>query len=345
MQPDGTGEANYRGFQADRERALSCSRRALAGLMQLKLLVTPLARGAWFDERLEVAREELALLLPGVEAEIEHWAGLELLSVELAKERVPELARLSFLQAVFEVTGDALRPLALEPAYALPSALVTEARYPGKTNERVTAQAVNVALAVAGHGPHRLLDPVAGRGTTLLTAARYGIEAYGVERDVKALADFRRNVKKITKLHRIKHKLSEGSVIKRRRDGAGRYLAFTFPQSGVRLVAGDSADPQLVGRGRYTLVVGDLPYGIQHRGPGGRRDPLDTLAACAPTWAAALAPGGAMVLIFNALQPRPERLHALFAQQGLELLPTRCTHRMSESIVRQLAVFRRPVAS
>ncbi len=303
--------------------------------MRLKLLVTPLAKGAWFDQRLDVALEEVALAFPGVEARPERRFGLELVDVELPEAALPRVARLSFLQAAFEADGERLRPLDLDPGFVLPEELLAE-RYPGKTHELLTALAVSVAAEIAA-GPPKLLDPVAGRGTTLLTAARLGIPATGVERDPSALEDFRRIVKKRTKLSRIKHKITEGAV------SGARFVQFAFPDSAVRLVAGDSRQlPDLLGGERFSLVVGDLPYGVQHRGPRGTRDPTDELAACAPGWAASLRPGGAMVLAFNAFLPRRDVLVGLFVAQGLEEIDRRFTHRMSESIERQLAVFRKP---
>lgn len=313
--------------------------------MHLKLLITPLAKGAWFEQRVEVAEAELTLTFPGVTATVDRRPSLELLDVELPEATLPRLARLSFLQAAFEVDGDCWRALDLDPGFLLPEQLVSSASYRGKTNELVTALALNVALCVAGEGEHKLLDPVAGRGTTLLCAARYGIEARGVERDPKALDDLRRIVKKQTKLHRIPHKLTEGSVRRRSRDGSGGFLQFDFEHSAVRLVTGDSSElPSLLRGERFSLVVGDLPYGIQHVGRGGTRNPLKELAACAPGWAASLRPGGAMVLVFNALQPRREVLTPLFTDNGLVEIEVRASHRMSESIQRELAVFRKPPA-
>ena len=107
---------------------------------------------------------------------------------------------------------------------------------------------------------------------------------------------------------------------------------------------GDSRDaPELLSGKRYAMLVTDLPYGIEHTGPGGKRNPLDVVRACAPGWAASLRPGGSAVLVFNRLQPRREALAAVFEGVGLEVLPFAAPHRMSESIERDFLVARQPL--
>ncbi len=313
--------------------------------MALHLLISPLARGAYFGDVLSVAREELALVMPGVEAEASTHGGLTVLTVPEEVASLRDLARLSFVQGVFRDEGEGWIPLDADPAFGLPDALVFGAKYPGKTHELATQLAINTALAHAElpeDGPVKLLDPTAGRGTTLLWGARYGMNARGIERDRKALADFQRHVKKQTKLHRIKHKESSGFTTKKNKDDIGRFLEYRFGDACARLVIGDSKDARhLLNRERFHLIVGDLPYGVQHTGPRGTRNPLDNLKACAPAWADSLLPGGCMVLMFNAFLPRREALVELFEAQGLTVHPMTAAHRMSESILRELAVFTR----
>lgn len=312
--------------------------------MSLFLLITPLAVDAYFGDVEPVARAELAACIPGVEAVVEARGPLRFLRVDLPPEAAPRLARLSFVQAVFAAgEGDALRVVDADPGFPLPPELVTGAKYRGKTNALLTQLAINVALAhgraeVGERGP-KLLDPMAGRGTTLLWAVRYGIEARGIERDARALGDIQRNVGRLTKLHRVKHKREKGGGRK-----AAPFVGFQFADAGLRLLHGDARNAGAVlGGERFHYVVSDLPYGIEHRsGPGGARDPRKVLAACAPAWAERLRPGGAMVLAWNRLLPPREVLAAPFVDAGLELLPFEAPHRMSESILRDLLVMRRP---
>jgi len=313
--------------------------------MRLMLLVSPLSKGAFFADRIDVARAELHAHFPECEATLERTPTLEFLNVRLDEAALPELSRLSFVQGIFERTSDGLTPLDQDPGFCLPEDLVFGAKYAGKTNELVTQLAINLALRVADVGSRatpKLLDPMAGRGTTLLWAVRYGIDARGIERDRSALDGLQRHVKKQTKLHRIKHRQSQGFVGRRDRKDRGRFLQYELAGHSLKLVIGDSRDvEELLAGERFSLLVSDLPYGIQHLSREGRRNPLENLARCAESWASCLRKGGAMVVSFNALQPKRSELTSLFVARGLQLQDFSAPHRMSESILRDVVVFKK----
>ncbi len=314
--------------------------------MNLKLLVSPLAKGAYFADYLEVARAEIRAHYPETDVRAEKIGALDFLGVELDAEVLEQLARLSFVQGIFEVSGGGLVALDRAPGFAMPEALVYGAKYRGKTNEIVTQLAVNVGLAFAETGAVktlRLLDPMAGRGTTLFWALRYGMDASGIELDAAALDGLQQHVKKQTKLCRIKHEQSHGYVGKRNRRELGRFIEFRFGERTLRLTAGDSRDVAgLAQHKTFHLLVADLPYGVQHVSSGGTRNPLQTVSECAPAWADCLRPGGVMVLVFNSYQPKRSELVRLFADRGLDPQDFSAPHRMSESILRDLVVFKKP---
>src|SRR5207249_9220513 len=122
-------------------------------------------------------------------------AGQDYLLVELAGELTPhDRAVLSRLAAVSEaheylptigpLDGPFLRPL--EPLWApfVPIEIVETRRYRGKTNELFTGVLLNLALFAgdfAGRLDERLrvLDPLAGGGTTLFAALARGYDAIG----------------------------------------------------------------------------------------------------------------------------------------------------------------------
>lgn len=298
----------------------------------LDLLINPLARGAFYGELVDVARQELRLVT-GLEGELVQRGPLDFLRVRAVPG--PALLRLSFVQGLFRVDGEALVPLDLQAGLLLPEDLVWGVKYRGKTHELMTQLALNLALA---HGPEAattLLDPMAGRGTTLLWAQRYGLDAWGIEQDGKAPADLTRHVRKQAKLHRIKHTLGAGGKGK-----PGAFVDVRFPETRLRLITGDSRKaPELLQKKRFELLVTDLPYGVQFTGAG-KRNPLKVLESCAPAWRASLVPGGAAVLIYNRLLPRREALAPVFSDAGFEVLDVQLPHRMSESIERDVLVLR-----
>lgn len=313
--------------------------------MKLKVLVTPLTQGAYFAEHLDVAREEIRMLTGqhDAELELERFGNLDFLLLELPEEKLSRLARASCVQGIFQEMESALSPLALGSDYLLHDEFVSGHKYRGKTNELVTQLGINAAIAFCKRKkkPTTLLDPMAGRGTTLLWATRYGLNSRGIELDVTALDDLHRHIKRQTKLHRIKHTHTSGYVGKKHTGNRGKFQRYEFEDRYLQLICGDSSKaPELLGEQRFDLLVTDLPYGVQHHGEN-RRNPVDTIAACAPAWVESMREGGAMVLIFNTYQPSRDALIEIFSELGCTPEAFSVPHRMSESIVRDLVVFTR----
>lgn len=309
--------------------------------MHYRLLVTPLNQAAFFNESLEISISEVEIMT-GIRPTVHEIGSMQFLDLDF--EGAPhELSRLATIAGIFECHDDRLVPLDIKPDFSLSRNLVYGAKYPGKTNESLTQLALNLAIHFADSEPstpHYLLDPMAGRGTTLLWAARYGISADGIEADGKALVDFQREVKKFTKLDRLKHKEEGGQLPHLKKATDSRFSSFAFAETKARLIHGDSRElSKYVGhKKRYSLIVSDLPYGVQHFA-GKDRSPLATLQAAAPQWAKALRAGGSMVLAFNAFLPKRPELIDIFAAERLKPQEPAFAHRVSESIKRELAIF------
>jgi len=285
------------------------------------------------------------------------------------------LANLSSLYALFEVTGELLRPVPLRRLDRFDDDLLTILKYVGKTNEQFTKLLLNVTLAssafageLSSPGGRRLvvLDPLCGRGTTLNQALMYGFDAYGTDldrRDVEAYAVF---IQRWLKDKRLKHQ-ADFSPVRRDRQVVARRLLAEFAASKEEYKAGYvqrldvvEADTTRVAeffrRESADLVVTDLPYGIQHGShvlgrvrPGERglaRSPLDLLTAAAPAWAKALRPGGALGISWNTHVARREDAAEAIAATGLEVLDSDpyhgFRHRVDQAITRDLLIARKP---
>ena len=162
------------------------------------LLISPLARAAYFGDVHKVALSEIAGL-PDVSVQgITSHGALAFLCLNSDEALVPALLRLSFAQGLFRVEDGAFYSVEAGPGFALHEDFVSGEKYRGKTNETLTQLLLNLALKEARTeaAPTRLIDPMCGRGTSLFWAMRYGLSATGIEQDPSALNEIRRGLKK-----------------------------------------------------------------------------------------------------------------------------------------------------
>jgi SAM-dependent methyltransferase len=276
------------------------------------------------------------------------------------------LANLSSLYALFELDGELLRPLRVQPLDRYDDDLVTIQKYPGKTNEQFTKLLLNVTLMASARCAEMLdrrftvLDPLCGRGTTLNQAAMYGFDASGIDldpRDFEAYATF---LSTWLKRKRIKHQVEAGAL-RRNRQTVARRLEAVFAPSKQEYGAGRTqqievlnADTTRAGeffrRGSFDLVVGDAPYGVQHgsrtAAKGLARSPLALLAEAAPVWAELLRPGGALGLAWNVNVAERAEAATILADAGLEPVDSdpylHLRHRVDQAILRDVIVAGKP---
>lgn len=226
-----------------------------------------------------------------------------------------ELGLLSMTNAFFvcyqrlgRVNGPLLRPIETTTALTLPPALLTSRRYRGKTNEMFTQFLCNIARASSGlpnrpWNTLRVLDPLAGGGTTLFAALIRGASVAGIEHNAKDVASTVSYLQEFMREHGIACKTKQ-----ERLKGVGKRWLLTIgqdPQQRCILAHGDTIDAANLASGlKPHLIVADLPYGIQHKG-----GLVELLSKALPTWASLLPPSGAMALAWEAQRfSRPEMI-------------------------------------
>ncbi len=324
------------------------------------LLRHPSANRVYAGEAASLTAAELEITAPfASDIEQTEVAGVDYLGFDteaMGRDELATVARQSAAFALFERSGDLLRPVALPRTDVLDDDLVTIPKYQGKTNEQFTRLLLNVTLAAADRPtPHRVLDPMAGRGTTVSTALITGCDAFGVESDDKAFDAMASFYKTYLRRKRIKHTAAITPV---RRDGRsiGRRFDARITVGRRELLAtvftGDArSSGSLYGKKRFDAIVTDAPYGVVHgASSGGRRSrtPSQLLAEAIPVWAGQLHPGGALGLSWNALGMSREELTELLIAAGLEPLNdgawNHFAHRVDSSIHRDLIVARKPAA-
>jgi SAM-dependent methyltransferase len=335
------------------------------------LLLRASANRVFGESAFELAAGELELLCGralGAVADRTRIAGVDYLTVDVAEPigagDLEVVANLSGLHAMFEVDGERFRPVECYARRLLDEDLVTIQRYAGKTNEAFTHLLVNLALASGDRAVERwlagdrlrLLDPVCGRGTTLNRAALHGIDALGIEVDQRDVAAYDTFLTTWLQDKRLKHTVERATLRKGRATSAHRFTVTYGPSRDrsahriIDVVHDDSRCARDHHKARSVdLLVGDLPYGVQHGSTAGggerSRGPETFLEEALPVWRDVLRPGAGIALAWNRRTlPRP-RLVELAAGAGLVVADAgddRFVHRVDRSITRDVLVGRRP---
>ena len=322
------------------------------------LMLAPAANRVYAGDSARLSAAELAICCPGLsEVTPTSVAGVDYLRL-VGDLDVPTVAGHSASLALFEVASDGLlRPVELPHTDWLDDDLVTIPKYPGKTNEQFTRLLLNVTLSQVTPGKRdhfEVLDPMAGRGTTLTTAWLAGHDGFGVEADPKAVEQFSAFLKTWLRRKRVKHSADttpvrrEGRAMGKRFDATVRLPERRELTLGV--FTGDTrTSAQLWGKRQFDAIVTDAPYGVVHGASSGTakdRSPAQLLREAVPIWAGQLRPGGALGLSWNTHGLSREQLATMITDAGLEARTDgpwlEFSHRVDSSIQRDLMVAVRP---
>ena len=280
---------------------------------------------------------------------------------ELSQSAWAILSRHSAISLAALRDGEWLKPLPLSFAPYLEPDLAQVLKYKGKTNADFTAMMLHCAKMASDFAltqqPLAVLDPMCGRGTTLFCALIEGDHAIGIETDAKALHEADVYFERYLQYHRLKHSREERSTTLRK-GSALKERRFTLAASAeayrrgdtrtLRLIHGDTAvADQAVGAESCHLIVGDLPYGVQHAPKD--RDTLGSLPAmleaALPAYRRALKQGGAIALAFNTYTLPKKTLLDLMRNAGLEPLVTPpyddFSHWVEQAVNRDMVIARK----
>ncbi|MFC2089311.1 TRM11 family SAM-dependent methyltransferase [Bacteroidota bacterium] len=295
--------------------------------------------------------------------------GIKYLSLEtdgtLSKHDLDILCRLSFQFALYQYkksdSSYTLYPIKKEAYEYIDPKISSLLKYQGKTNELFTKMMINVALLSSEYAYSdriRLLDPVAGKGTTLYEAAVYGFDALGVEIDLKLVHDANVFFKKFLEAERFKHHTDNRRVGGSNKTDAVYMEEFAFApgkeefkeeenRRKLGIVCGNTMDLQrYFKKESFHLIVGDLPYGIAHsstaKHQSNTRNPSQLLEASLDNWKMVLRKGGTVVLAWNTFLVSRKELSEIFSKKGFFVFTdypyTEFEHRVDKSIKRDIIV-------
>jgi hypothetical protein len=349
--------------------------------MKYLILRHPGHQRTYFDAAPRTGLAELTLSAPYISVQCsklqaEELEGIPFFSFEtdsaLTEKDLEIISGLSFCQAVFEsghMEGkQILIPLG-KPVHAYLDPVISSLlKYQGKTSERFTRLMINVALRAGKYGDSerlRLLDPMAGKGTTLFEAAAAGYDAVGIEIAPKPVHEVRGFFKKFLESGRLVHKSSERMVHSKGKKEHVGIREFTYARTRdefadpdarhyLGIINGDARDAHLYFKqAQFHMLVADLPYGIFHGSKAGKksaaapsRNPAPLLEECLQGWQRVMLSGAAMVLAWNTLLVSRSELSALCEKHGFELRSEPpygdFAHRVDQSIRRDILVAVKP---
>lgn len=316
-------------------------------------------------QRLDVACEEIM---------VEEIAQVRYLSFT-TKEAITDhdlaiLSRLSFVFAIFRMEQrggqTCLIPISKVDYEYVDSKISSLMKYAGKTNELFTKMMINVGLLSSDFDYNhkiQLLDPVAGRGTTLFEGAIYGFDVTGIEIEPKSVHEATIFFKKYLEAERFKHTSGQRQVSGQKKSEAIYMQEFEYActkeafksdqlRKKLGIVNGNSQDAaSYFKKNNFHLIVGDLPYGIAHGNKGAAkstsitRNPSELLSLCLPQWYQVLKKGGVVVVAWNSFVVSRQKLSEIFTENGFEVFTEApydgFEHLVDRSIKRDIVVARK----
>lgn len=285
-------------------------------------------------------------------------------SGELSSDDVKLISGLSFVYALFKIENSkeeiCFHPIARIRTGFIDESMSTILKYTGKTNEIFTRMMINIACYTQGNGEHiRLLDPIAGKGTTLYEGLMKGYDVYGIEISENVVNESYHFVKRFLETARYKFNCSSIKLSGPNKSFSAVRHTFVMAQSKedlkckntrtIELVAGNSIYANRYYKKNYfDIIVGDLPYGIQHgnvtreKQTSLTRNPSELLKACLPAWMEVLKPGGVITLAWNSNVLPRAKMERIFEEQGMAVKKEgaylQFEHRVDQSIMRDIIV-------
>ncbi len=297
--------------------------------------------------------------------------GIRYLSFETLKELTEQdlqlISRLSFVFAIYllEKINDkiCLIPLPKFNYEYLDDKISSLLKYQGKTNELFTKMMVNVALLSSNYSYSdkiTMLDPVAGRGTTLFEGMVYGFNVYGIEIDSKSVHESSIFFKKYLETERIKHNSTKRRVFSTNKSDTINIQEFEYAKTKQEfksdetikkfgIIEGNTKDAyKYFKKEMFHLIVGDLPYGIFHGNTNDKkntsitRNPSELLNESLLEWKKVLFKGGVIVMAWNSYLVNREKLSGIFKSHNFNVLMQNpydeFEHMVDKSIKRDIIV-------
>ena len=337
--------------------------------MDYLILLNPGHSRVYFEESKALSIAEFSIAAtrfdtPCLSAGQETVCGIEYLRFtaadRLSARDLALVSRLSFVYALFERRGDgALFPVQKSEYRYCDDSISSILKYTGKTNELFTRMMINLAILSSDFTDERdiaLLDPIAGKGTTLFEGLACGYNVSGIEIGTKAVSEMAAYFRKFLETKKFKFSQKSEKVSGPNKSFTAQRYHYELARSKqdlevktLTMIAGNSiyAD-KFFSKNSFHILVGDLPYGVQHGSVTNEkqdtftRNAIELLKTCLPAWHGVLKPRGALVLAYNKLTTKQPDLEKALRDVGFHVLDTEpyrlFEHRVDNSIRRDIVV-------
>ena len=336
------------------------------------VLLNPGHNRVYFMSTLKLAEAELNVVLKGLSntfsnTKIEVIANINYITFECVEDientSIDAISKLSFYYALFEmlkVNDDILlKPINVCVSDYVSDSISSILKYTGKTNELFTRMMINIALANSDNKENiNLLDPIAGKGTTLYEGAIRGFNTYGIEIGDKVTSEAYAYMKKFLTSEKLKHDSDIIRISGENKSFKGKKYTITYAKDKEEyknnkkewcIISGDSRySDKMYKKNFFDILVGDLPYGVQHSNvtmenqSSFTRNPSELLRVCLPSWYNSMKSGGALVLAWNTFVLPREKMIELLEKANFKVLNegvyTEFSHRVDNAIMRDIVV-------
>jgi hypothetical protein len=334
------------------------------------LLCHPGHNKVYFEEAKKLSTSELALAAGRMQSGagdigFQRIAGIDYLMFDagdkLTENDLRILSRLSFAFALFKYRDCILEPIELPDFAFIDRSVSRILKYTGKTNELFTRLLINAAVLSSDFNPEdslRLLDPIAGKGTSLFEGLVCGYDVCGIEIGDSAVTETYHFLKKYLEKEKYKHQVKIEKQSGSNKAFTAQRYKFTISKTKeeakdnvfreFEIIAGSAVHAaSFYKKDTFHIIVGDLPYGVQHGSVTNQkqssltRNPRELLTVCLPAWKTVLKAKGVIALSWNTFVLSRKELTKILEDNGFTVFagdPYNFEHRVDQSILRDIIV-------
>ena len=343
-------------------------------MQKYAILYNPAHTRISFNESLNVALKELEAGVSKLSVSVKEvkestLAGIQYFLFtaenELNENDILIISRLSFTYALFKLCPESitLTPVQLNGNFFIGNDLNIILKYVGKTNELFTRLMMNLAYWFMPKGLElpKILDPLAGKGTTLYEGLMFGADVYGIEIEQKYAFEGFEFIKRYLETTKVKHSTHTEKVSGNLPTGKFSSTRHSIKIPGKKnnttdrhfeIISGDSRFTNTYYKKNYfDAIIADLPYGVQHgskttgagntKQSGITRNPKSLLKETLPEWIKVLRPNGIIILAWNLFLTSNDEIKELFNEHGIKVIDTDFKHRVDQAINRDLIIGRK----